>query len=84
MAEFNSPVDEKVPPIWTLSVDDASNIKGSNSKIVLEGPRKILIEQLLKFEFRDSNNQVKYESLIVGMTIALEMGASRSKLKNDS
>lgn len=50
----------------------------------LEGPGDILIEQALKFEFSASNNQSKYESLIVGMVFALEMKASRMKAKSDS
>lgn len=60
-------------------VDGASNIKWSDSKIVLEGPGNILIEHSFKFQFRTRNNQAEYESLIINMVLALEMGALRLK-----
>lgn len=79
VAEFNSSVGEEMPPYWVLSVDDTSNVKGSGIGIILEGPRNILIEQALKFEFVASNNQTKYEALIIGMVLALETGALQTK-----
>lgn len=84
MAELNLPVDEDTPTKWALSVDDASNVKGSGVGIVLEGPGDILIKQALKFEFAATNNQAKYESLITRMILALEMGAFRLKAKTNS
>lgn len=36
-----------MPPEWTLSVDGASNVKGNNAWIVLEGYDDILINQAL-------------------------------------
>lgn len=65
-------------------VDGASNMKGSNNGIVLEGHADILIEQVLTFEFKAKNNQAKYETLIVDMVLALEMGVSRLMDKSDS
>lgn len=40
-----------MPLEWALSVDGSSNMKGSDIRIVLEGPEDILIEQALTFEF---------------------------------
>lgn len=79
VAEFNSPIGEEMPPEWVLSVDDASNVKGSNIGIILEGPGNILIKQTLKFEFTSSNNQMKYEALIVGVVLALETRGLKTK-----
>jgi len=45
------------PPEWILSVDGASNQKGSGAGVVLEGPGGVLIEQSLRFSFKASNNQ---------------------------
>lgn len=47
-----------------LFVDDTSNMKGSGSIIVLEGMHNLFIKKSLKFEFKDSNIQAKYEALI--------------------
>jgi ribonuclease HI len=58
---------------WTLSVDGASNIRGSGAGVVLEGPNGVLIEQSLRFAFKASNNQAEYEALIAGMKLAREM-----------
>lgn len=65
-------------------MDVASNIKGISVGIVLKGPSDIIIDQVLKFEFTASNNQDEYDTLIAGMILALEMGATRLKAKNDS
>ena len=43
---------------------------------MLEGPKNIVIEKALKFEFITSNNQVEYEVLIVGKIFSLEIGAT--------
>ncbi|RDX88212.1 hypothetical protein CR513_30233, partial [Mucuna pruriens] len=41
---------------WFLSIDEASNQKGSGGGTILEGPNGVLIEQSLQFEFKASNN----------------------------
>lgn len=51
---------------------------------MLQGPEDLLIEQPLNFEFKASNNQVKYEALVSSMTLSLEMGASTLQAKSDS
>jgi len=43
---------------WILSVHGASNVQGSGAGIILHGPNGVLVEQSLKFAFRESNNQV--------------------------
>ncbi|MCI69008.1 gag-pol polyprotein, partial [Trifolium medium] len=59
------PAAEKTSP-WTLSVDGASNIRGSGAGVVLEGLDGVMIEQSLRFAFKASNNQAEYEALIAG------------------
>ena len=44
----------------------------------------MLIEQALRFAFKASNNQAKYEALIAGMMLAKEMGAESLMAKSDS
>ena len=52
---------------WVLSVDGSSNQQGSGAGVILEGPSGLLIEQALRFAFKDNNNQAEYEALIAGI-----------------
>jgi len=74
LAEF-ARNDTTTPDWWILYVDGASNVKGSEAWIILEGPNNITLEQALKINFRASNNQVEYEALIAGMKLAREVEA---------
>ncbi|RDX96178.1 hypothetical protein CR513_21189, partial [Mucuna pruriens] len=67
----------KVDPWWTLYVDDSSNPKGGGVVIILEGLVGVTFEYSLKFDFKASNNQAKYEALVIGLDLAQEVGARR-------
>ncbi|RDX78391.1 Retrovirus-related Pol polyprotein from transposon 17.6, partial [Mucuna pruriens] len=69
---------------WFLSVNGASNQLGSGVGVILEGPNGVLIKQSLHFEFKASNNQTKYEALLVGMKLAKELEAKILTVKSDS
>jgi len=77
-------IEKKLDSTWLLSVDGASNLKGSGVGVVLEGPGGVLIEQSLKFSFKASNNQAEYEALIAGMLLAKEMGVAHLSTGSDS
>lgn len=49
-----------------------------------KGPYNILIEESLRFEFKANNNQIKYEAIIVGINLAIEMGTLSLKAKTRS
>jgi len=67
-----------------LSVDGSSIQQGSGVGVILEGPDGLLIEKTLRFAFKASNNQAKYEALIAKMLLAKEMGAKGLLAKSDS
>ncbi|RDX63381.1 hypothetical protein CR513_58195, partial [Mucuna pruriens] len=50
----------KEDPWWTLYVGGSSNSKGGGVGIILEGPRQVVLEHYLKFDFKASNNQVEH------------------------
>ena len=52
-------------PIWRHFVDGATNAQGSEAGLILTSPEGIDIEYALKFEFQASNNEAKYEAIIV-------------------
>ena len=59
---------------WVVFVDGSSFVRGGGVGVILGGPGKVMIKQYLKFEFKASNNQAKYEAIIAGLNLALEMG----------
>jgi len=69
---------------WTLHVDGSSNPTGVDVGIVLEGPNDILIEKSLHFAFKTSNNQAEYEAILVGLSLAREVGVKTLTCKTDS
>ncbi|GAU41162.1 hypothetical protein TSUD_282350, partial [Trifolium subterraneum] len=82
--EMTTPPEAINTQPWTLSVDGASNLRGSGAEVVLEGPNGVLIEQSLHFAFKASNNQAEYEALIAGMKLAKEMEVEDLRAKSDS
>jgi len=69
---------------WTLYVDGSSNPKGAGASIVLEGPNDILIKKSVHFSFKTSNNQVEYEAILAGLSLARELGVKSLTCKTDS
>ena len=51
---------------------------------MLEGPNDILIEKSLHFAFKTSNNQAEYKAIIVGVSLAREVGVKTLTCKTDS
>src|SRR5215469_11893374 len=84
MVEFTKQLEDEECTWWTIYVDGSSNTKGSGAGVILEGPDGVSIEHSLRFGFTTSNNQAEYEALIVGLTLALEVGASSIKVCSDS
>ena len=63
-------------PTWEVYVDGASNQKGSGVGLVLISPKKVVIEKSLRLDFSTTNNEAKYEALLVGMAMVQRMGES--------
>lgn len=82
MAEFSSPISEETTPTWILFVDGTHNHKSNDVGIMIEELDGLLIKQSLKFEFKVSNNQTKYEVFV--MILTLKMRASRLNAIRDS
>ena len=51
---------------------------------MLEGPNDILIEKFLHFAFKTSNNQVEYEAILAGLSLARKVGVKMLMCKTDS
>ena len=55
------------PLSWKVYVDSAANYRGSGVRLVLISPERITIEKSLRLGFLDTNNEAKYDTLLVGM-----------------
>ena len=69
---------------WILYVDGASNKNGSRTGMMLISPKGHKINYALCFGFPASNNEAKYEALIVGLRLARESQVHHLKVYNDS
>ena len=71
-------------PTWEVYVNGASNQKGSRIGLVLISPEKVIIEKSLRLDFSATNNEVEYETLLIGMAMVQRMGGKLVKLFSDS
>ena len=60
-------------PTWTLHIDGSSKPKGGGAGLVLIEPDGIIAEYALWFKFLATNNEAKYEALVMGLRIAMEL-----------
>ena len=51
---------------------------------VMISPKRIIIEKSLRLGFSATNNEAKYETLLVGMTIVQRMGGKAVEVFSDS
>ena len=56
-----------------MYVDGTANQRGSGVEIVVVSPEKTIIEKSLRLGFSTTNNEAKYETLLVGMAMIQKM-----------
>ena len=67
-----------------MYVDGVSNQKGSGIGLVLISPEKVIVDKSLRLDFSATNNEAKYEALLMGMAIVQRMGGKSVKVFSDS
>ena len=72
------------PLSWKVYVDSTVNQRGSRVGLVLVSPKMIIIEKSLRLGFSATNNEAKYEALLVGMAIVQKMGGRTMEKFSDS
>ncbi|XP_074377316.1 uncharacterized protein LOC141718835 [Apium graveolens] len=86
-SQGNPPINvrEEFPhPWWILHVDGAVNNNGAGAGIVLITLKGHRLMSVIHFKFYVTNNDVKYEALINGLKIALEVGVINLIARSDS
>ncbi|KAM6551510.1 hypothetical protein CsatB_001318 [Cannabis sativa] len=76
--------DEETQERWTITFDGSSTAKGGGARIVLTNSKGKNHMQAYKLLFDCTNNEVEYEALILGMTVALSMEVSKVTIRGDS
>ena len=69
---------------WKVYVDGVANHMGSGVGLVLISQEKITIKKFLRLGFLATNNEAKYETLLVGMIMVQKMGGKAVKVFSDS
>ena len=72
------------PLSWRVYVDGAANQRGSRVELVVISPDKIITEKSLRLGFSATNNEAKYETLLVGMPMVRKMGGKIVEIFSDS
>ena len=67
-----------------MYVDGASNHKGFRVGLVLISPEKVIVEKSLRLDFSTTNNEAKYEALMIGIAMVQRMGGKSVKVFSDS
>ena len=69
---------------WEVYMDGAANQRGSGVGLVLVSLEKITIEKSLRLGFLATNNEVEYETLLMGMMMVQKMDGKTVKVFSDS
>jgi ribonuclease HI len=69
---------------WKIYVDGASNARGSGTGVVIITPDETVIEQLIRLDFKTSNNEAEYEAVLAGLNSAKTLGAQQLIVHCDS
>ncbi|XP_075658901.1 uncharacterized protein LOC142628745 [Castanea sativa] len=77
-------ISKKEYLLWKVYVDGAVNQRGSRVGLVIISPDKIVIEKSLSMGFLATNNEAKYEALLVGITMVQKMGGKNVEMFSNS
>ncbi|GKD59404.1 reverse transcriptase domain-containing protein [Tanacetum coccineum] len=76
--------EDELPEPWILFTDGSSCTDGSGVGLILTNPEGMEFTYALRFRFDATNNEAKYEALIVGLRIAEQMGVKNLQANLDS
>ncbi|XP_073152608.1 uncharacterized protein [Henckelia pumila] len=76
--------EESSTPTWVVYVDGSSTSTESGTGIAVESPQGDKFQYAVKFLFPATNNEAEYEAFIMGIKLALSVGAKRLTIHSDS
>ena len=64
--------------------DGSLTKKGADARLVFVSPLGVCMRYMVHLHFPSSNNVAKYEALINGLRIAIELGIRRLDIRGDT
>ena len=86
IAEFTNGEDKGADeyPQWSIHIDGSSNRQAGGVNVVLLSPEGNLVKCIVRLDFPTTNNEVEYETLVVGLDLTKAARAARVVLYCDS
>ena len=69
---------------WAMYFDGSLMKKGADAGLIFMSPLGVRMRYMIRLHFASSNNVAKYEALINGLRIAIELGIRRLDVQGDS
>ena len=69
---------------WTMYFDGSLMKKGASARLVFVSPLGVHMRYMIHLHFPSSNNVAKYEALVKGLRIAIELGIRRLDIQGES
>ena len=69
---------------WTVQIDGSTTKKVGGAGVVLISPEGETLKYVVKFQFPATNNEAKYEALLIGLSLAKALGAKSLIVQADS
>ncbi|XP_068319684.1 uncharacterized protein [Pyrus communis] len=82
IVEFTYPDDISPTPEAVASLPLETR-KGCGAGLVLTTPNKVAMEYAIRFKFKASNNETKYEALLAGLRLAKHLGVKQINIFSD-
>ncbi|XP_066324168.1 uncharacterized protein [Miscanthus floridulus] len=82
--EVQLPTPDVTHEYWTMYFNGSVMVLGLGVRVVLISPDGSRLHYTIRLHFSASNNATEYEALINGLHIAIELGAMRLYVHNDS
>ncbi|XP_022845323.1 uncharacterized protein LOC111368325 [Olea europaea var. sylvestris] len=71
--------------VWKIFIEGASNSSGSSTGVIIISMDMLInIQCALRFEFEATNNEAKYEAVIIAMELAINLELENIKIYSDS
>ena len=69
---------------WILNMDGASQQKGASVGLQLKAPTGERIEQAIRLDFLESNNEAEYEAILAGIDLAISVSLEKIIIQSGS
>ena len=79
-----SDVENESSSTEVLYTNGSTNRYEGGDRVILEGPKCVIVEHTLCFDFQTTNNQAEYEALIASLKLEKDMGVRFLEVKSDS